>query len=133
MGVRSKFFDPRSVKTAARTAKGDVWHKLSPWLVILLVAGVLVLVVMVFQSPLRKNQQLIARKDWLQKQIEQQKAVSIRMEDELNALQNDPYYIERMARDILKYGRVGEVIFKFPQDLSDTGNPSAKPGAPRRR
>ncbi|MDR1304387.1 MAG: septum formation initiator family protein [Verrucomicrobiales bacterium] len=100
---------------------------------VLLVAGVLVLVGVVFQSPLRKNRQLIDRKERLQKQIEQQKAISIRMEDELNALQNDPYYIERMARDILKYGRVGEVIFKFPQDLSDTGNPPDQPGAARHR
>jgi cell division protein FtsB len=129
MGVRSKFFDPRSVKTAARNPNGDLWHKLLPWGYFLLVLGLGVLAFVLYQPVIHKSQELLDRKVVLQKQIEQQKNLSIGLEDELNALQNDPYYIERMARDILKYGRNGEVIFKFSQDLSDseTSKPTLAP------
>jgi cell division protein FtsB len=127
MGARSKLFDPRSVKTAARNHRGDLWHRLLPWGYFLLILGLGILAVAIYQPVIRKNQYQMSHKTRLLKQIEQKKNLSIRMEDELNALQNDPYYIERMARDILKYGRVGEVIFKFPKDLSDTENPPTKP------
>ncbi|MDR0533467.1 MAG: septum formation initiator family protein [Verrucomicrobiales bacterium] len=132
MGVRSKFFDPRSVKTAARTAHGDLWHRLLPWGYFLLVLALGVLAVVIYQPVIRKSQEQMNRKVWLQRQIDQQKALSMQMEDELNNLQNDPYYIERMARDILKYGRNGEVIFKFSGDLSDSENQPSKPTGAKR-
>jgi len=132
MGVRSKFFDPRSVKTAARTAQGDLWHRLLPWGYFLLVLALGVLAVVIYQPVIRKSQEQMDRKAWLQKQIDQQKAFSMQMEDEINNLQNDPYYIERMARDILKYGRNGEIIFKFPDDLSNSENQPSKTSTPRR-
>lgn len=132
MGVRSKFFDPRSVKTAARTTRGDLWHKLLPWGYFLFVLGLGVLAVVIYQPVIRKSQEQMDRKTRLEQQITQQKNIGIKLEEELNALQNDPYYIERMARDILKYGREGEVIFKFPSDLSDSENQPAKSNSPRR-
>jgi cell division protein FtsB len=132
MGVRSKFFDPRSVKTAARNPQGDLWHKLLPWGYFLFILGLFVLAWVIYQPVISKSREQMNRKAELQRRIDQEKAKSIQMEDELNALQNDPYYIERMARDILKYGRTGEVIFKFPQDLSDSENPPSKPFSPRR-
>jgi cell division protein FtsB len=133
MGVRSKFFDPRSVKTAARTPGGDLWHKLLPWGYFLLILGLGVLAVVIYQPVIRKSQKQMERKAQLLKQIEQEKIKEIQLNEELSALQNDPVYIERMVRDILKYGRPGEVIFKFPDDLGNSENPSAKPSSLPRR
>ena len=127
MAGHSKFFDPRSVKTAARRGQGDPWHKIMPWIYVLIIFSLAVGAVMLYKPVIGRNQELMARKAELQRKIELEKNKARHLEDELTALQNDPYYIERMARDILKYGRPGEVIFKFPDDLSNSENPPVKP------
>jgi cell division protein FtsB len=123
MGGYSKFFDPRSVKTTARRATGEPWHKIMPWLCLLVTLLLAVLAVAIYKPVINRNYKLMARRTELQRKIEQEKAKGRKLAEELNALKEDPYYIERMARDILKYGHPGEVIFKFPDDLSNSESP----------
>ncbi len=130
MAVRSKFFDPRSVKTTARAQQAHLWQKLLPWVYFLLIVGLGVLTFAIFEPVIRRSQNEQNLKINLQKQIEEQQQLSIKIQEELWALKDDPYYIERMARDILNYGREGEVIFKFPPyepNTSHPQDPSAKP------
>ncbi|MDR1191553.1 MAG: septum formation initiator family protein [Verrucomicrobiales bacterium] len=127
MGAHSKFFDPRSVKTAARRATGEPWQKITPWLYLLATLLLAVLAGVIYRPVILKNQELLNRKADLQVKIGRENEKKRQLEEELAALMNDPYYIERMARDILKYGRPGEIIFKFPDDLSNSENPPAKP------
>jgi len=114
MGARSKFFDPRSVRTAARAEQGDLWHKLLPWGYALIFVGIFVAAGCLFQPVIRRHRLEQMHHLSLQRQISDQQVLSIRLQEELYALQEDPYYVERMARDILNYGREGETIFKFP-------------------
>ena len=126
MGARSKFFDPRSVKTAPRTDQPDLWQKLLPWAYFLLMIGFGVLCFVIFEPVIKRSQNELNRKTLLEKKIEDQKQLSIKIQEELFALQDDPYYIERMARDILNYGYEGEVIFKFPPYEPNTaGSPDS--------
>ena len=126
MGVRSKFFDPRSVKPVARTKRGgDFWHKLLPTGYVVLGVSVVVAGLVPFQKQFARRNAEQNRKVELLRQIDREKGKSIRLEEEINALQNDDYYVERKVRDILKYGREGETIFKFSDDLFDSENPVA--------
>lgn len=113
MGVRSKYFDPRSIRTSARTEKGDLWHKVLPWAYLSVFIGALVLVGAIFWPVFKRNQDMIVQRSAIQKSIEEQQALSLILQDELYALQDDPYYIERTARDVLNMGKNGEVIFRF--------------------
>ncbi len=114
MAARSKVFDPRSIKTTARVDRGDMWQKLLPWAYACVVVLLLALVGAIYWPVFKKNQDHLARRIAVLRETQEQQAVSLRLQDELYALQDDPYFIERTARDVLNLGKEGEVIFRFP-------------------
>ncbi|MDZ4787454.1 MAG: septum formation initiator family protein [Blastochloris sp.] len=114
MGARSKIFDPRSIKTAVRADRGDLWQKLLPWLSSFVVILIITLGCTIYWPVFKKNQDYVMRKTSIQREIEEQQAFGLKLQDELYALQDDPIYIERTARDVLNMGKEGEVIFRFP-------------------
>lgn len=123
MGVRSKIFDPRSIKTTVRVERADLWQKLLPWFSAFVVLCVLVLIGVIYWPVYKKNQDYMAQRIAIQREIEEQQAVGLRLQDELYALQDDPYYIERVARDVLNMGKEGEVIFRFPAYVESKRGP----------
>ena len=114
MGVQSRFFDPSRVKTSRAKNSGGLWHRLMPWMYIVIFVLLLALAGAVFWPVLKRGQDLQYQKVALQRKIERAKIKSRQMNDELLALRDDRLYIERMARDLLNYGREGETIFQFP-------------------
>jgi len=113
MAARSKVFDPRRIKTTARVDRGDMWQKLLPWAYACVVVLLLALVGAIYWPVFKKNQDHLARRIAVLRETQEQQAVSLRLQDELYALQDDPYFIERTARDVLNLGKEGEVIFRF--------------------
>jgi len=115
MAGRPKFFNPRGVRSASvRSGGPDIWSRLLPVTYVLLGLGVLSLGGVVYWPQFQRTQELQNRKASLQREIESEQARTLRLQDELYALRDDRFYVERMARDVLHYARPGETVFKFP-------------------
>ncbi|MDX6767355.1 MAG: septum formation initiator family protein [Candidatus Methylacidiphilales bacterium] len=114
MGARSKFFDPRSIRASTRPSTGDLWGRLVPWFYFAIILGLLTLAGVIFWPQILKTQQAQARKIALLGEIESEQARTLKLQQVLYALRDDRFYVERMARDVLNYGKEGETIFKFP-------------------
>jgi cell division protein FtsB len=113
MAARTKLFNPRSIRPGARSSTSDIWGNMLPWLYLLVVLAVVTLGAVIYWPQVEKSQQLQARKLSIQREIEAEQSRTLKLQDELYALRDDRFYVERMARDVLSYGREGETIFKF--------------------
>lgn len=110
--MRAKYFDPASVKVAVRS--GDIWIKMFPWMCLLIIGLLIVLTAGVFWPVIKRNHDLQLTRAILQSRIEDAKSLNLQLQQENHALQSDRVYVERVARDVLNVGRVGEIIFQFP-------------------
>lgn len=119
MAARSKLFDPRSIRASARSASGDVWGRLLPWVYFGIAVGVVTLAAGIFLPLIKKSQQAQERKVAILAQIEREQNRTLKLQQVLYALRDDRLYVERMARDVLNYGKEGETIFKFPPYSGD--------------
>ncbi|MEM9399112.1 MAG: septum formation initiator family protein [Verrucomicrobiota bacterium] len=120
MEVPSKFLDPKRIRASrGKRASGDFWHRLMPWVYLTCFIFFVVIVSAFLWPQIKRNQDIQKRKELLAQRIEDIKEESRLIEEELYALQDDRLYIERMARDVLNYGRPGETIFKFPPYVED--------------
>ncbi|MEA3346775.1 MAG: septum formation initiator family protein [Candidatus Auribacterota bacterium] len=81
-------------------------------LIIGIVIGSIVLLIprWVAKSKLSKKQKELKEK------IVKGEEKYLRLKEELDALENDPVYLEKIARDDLGMKRSGEVIYKFEDD-----------------
>ncbi|MGF1678722.1 MAG: septum formation initiator family protein [Candidatus Methylacidiphilales bacterium] len=130
MPARSKVFDPRRVEaTVHKSRGGEFWQQLVNGATLLVLGLILTIAVMVFIPVVERHRELIQRRDVVLSQIESQRLLQLELQTQLNMIQGDRVYIERVARDVLNYGRQGETVFRFPDygkqqqpDLS--GSPS---------
>jgi cell division protein FtsB len=129
MEARSKQFDPRAVRAAGSRKGGESWHRLLPWLYGLVALLVIALIGAILWPQFETSMAYQKRKAELQGELAAQEVQSRILEEDLMALQHDPVYVERMARDILSVGRQGETIFRF-QPYSDN-RPTIIPGTTR--
>jgi len=129
MEPRSKFFDSSTVQIVPRS--GTIWTLFLPWLYLAIVALLVILVIAIFWPAIDRNQHLLTRKNDLTRKIEEEKRASLELQDHNLALQNDPIYIERKARDVLSVGHKGEVIFKFPPYTENSGFSSVSAKGPQ--
>ena len=125
MGERSKLFNPGSLRSGVKAPPGELWHKLLPWTYFALALGLITLAVAVYWPLIRRSQEINSRKIAMERRIEAEQARTIQLRDELYALQGDPLYIERMARDVLNCARGDETIFKFPSYREMAGETEA--------
>lgn len=115
MPGRSKIFDPRNVQTTARrTEQVELWQKLLSWATVAVILAIIGIAVALFLPVIKKHRALVAQKEYVLGQIEHEKSLSVQLQNEIHLLEKDPVYIERIARDVLNYGRQGETIFRFP-------------------
>ncbi|MEM6601054.1 MAG: septum formation initiator family protein [Verrucomicrobiota bacterium] len=115
MRGRSKVFDPRNVQTTARrTEQGELWQKLLSWATIAVIVAIIGIAVALFLPVIKQHQSLVAEKEAVQQQIQEENNLSVQLQNEIQLLDKDPVYIERTARDVLNYGRQGETVFRFP-------------------
>ncbi|MEM1157748.1 MAG: septum formation initiator family protein [Verrucomicrobiota bacterium] len=115
MRGRSKVFDPRNVQTTARrTEQGELWQKLLSWATIAVIVAIIGIAVALFLPVIKQHRSLVAEKEAVQQQIQEENNLSVQLQNEIQLLDKDPVYIERTARDVLNYGRQGETVFRFP-------------------
>lgn len=102
-----------------------IWEILT-WLVIslLLLAGVIGIAV--WYMPLfQQNQRLRKEIFTLENQIEKENRISETLKSQLDAYQNDPRAVERLARERLGYAKPGETVILFKP--SETHPPQTAP------
>jgi len=123
MEGKSKYFDPGSVKVAVKN--GSIWTQMLPWAYasVLILLGVLF--VGLFWPVIQKNIELREKKILMQTKLDEARSLSTRLQQQNHLLQNDPAYIEQMARDILNVGRRGETIFRFPEFKKESTDTNA--------
>lgn len=91
-----------------------------------LLAGVLFLLVTFFGGDygFLRLRQLQKKKQALQMHYKQVQAEILQLELEKNLLQNDPFYIEKIAREKYGLSRPGERVYRFlPGPASSRPNP----------
>ena len=73
-----------------------------------------------FLPQLLQIQQLRERRRELQKEIVQLEAENTQLRQQTKLLENDPLYVERIARKKLGVAREGEVIYRFDNEGSSS-------------
>jgi cell division protein DivIC len=115
MPVRSRVFDPRTVRAEPRRGSGgDHWQRLLRFGYFLVLLVMLALAGAVYWPVIQRHQSLEEKKQTIAREIDEGRKRTLLLQEELDALWSDPYFIERMARDLLNFGRPGETIYRFP-------------------
>ena len=131
MAGNSRLFDPSGL--GQPPAKGHYWRILQP-LVYSLVGLLFVAVVLaLFYPEWKKGQNMKGRLQALQSDIQNQKQELGELQELSGRLQDDPFTVERMARDTLSVARPGEVIFKFQPYATNVNTPGEAKGLMRQR
>lgn len=83
----------------------------------LLSVGVTVVILVVVVPNRAKTARLRAQRDKVQERVEDVKADVDRLAREIEALQNDPWFVERRLRSEYRYLRPGEQLLEAPAEL----------------
>jgi cell division protein FtsB len=101
----------------------DFWRAVNRFMVLLIGIGAVVVIVLAFVPELRRIQEMRANLDGLQHDLAGQQLLLRQQQRQEKWLQNDPAYVEILARDRLGVMKEGETIFRFDEPTIET--PSA--------
>jgi len=88
-------------------------------LIALLVILILLFIGLRYLPLIQQNEQYRRRIDFLDAELEKQRQESKQLQEEFNALRNDPKTVERLARQTLGYARADETIFRFDPPVTN--------------
>ena len=131
MAGNSRLFDPSGL--GQPPAKGHYWRILQPWVYSLVGLLFVAVVLALFYPEWKKGQNMKGRLQALQADIQNQKQELGELQELSGRLQDDPFTVERMARDTLSVARPGEVIFKFQPYATNVNTPGEAKGLMRQR
>jgi cell division protein DivIC len=131
MAGNSRLFDPSGL--GQPPAKGHYWRILQPWVYSLVGLLFVAVVLALFYPEWKKGQNMKGRLQALQAEIQNQKQELGELQELSGRLQDDPFTVERMARDTLSVARPGEVIFKFQPYATNVNTPGEVTGVNRNR
>jgi cell division protein DivIC len=131
MAGNSRLFDPSGL--GQPPAKGHYWRILQPWVYSLVGLLFVAVVLALFYPEWKKGQNMKGRLQALQTDIQIQKQELGELQELSGRLQDDPFTVERMARDTLSVARPGEVIFKFQPYATNVNTPGEAKGVMRQR
>ncbi len=131
MAGNSRLFDPSGL--GQPPAKGHYWRILQPWVYSLVGLLFVAVVLALFYPEWKKGQNMKGRLQALQADIQNQKQELGELQELSGRLQDDPFTVERMARDTLSVARPGEVIFKFQPYATNMNTPGEAKGVMRKR
>lgn len=100
----------------------SVWHFLNRLVFTLIVFAVLTATICVFLPELKKRTDQYVRIDELKAEIAREKITLDHRTREVDLLQNDPAYVEILARDRLDLMKEGETIFRLQADSRQRDN-----------
>jgi cell division protein FtsL len=90
-----------------------IWSKLTGIVVVLVVIAVLLLIGTCYLPVIQENTRMEAQIVKLQGQITAEQQKASQLQSEIDALQNDPKAVERLAREKLGYARPDETVVYF--------------------
>ena len=90
-----------------------IWSKLTTVVLVLVVVAVLLLIGACYLPVIQENQRMETQILKLQAQIQVEEEKSKELQNQIDALQNDPKTVERLAREKLGYAKPGETIIYF--------------------
>ncbi len=131
MAGNSRLFDPSGL--GQPPAKGHYWRILQPWVYSLVGLLFVAVVLALFYPEWKKGQNMKGRLQAMQADIQNQKQELGDLQELSGRLQDDPFTVERMARDTLSVARPGEVIFKFQPYATNVNIPGEAKGLMRQR
>ena len=131
MAGNSRLFDPSGL--GQPPAKGHYWRILQPWVYSLVGLLFVAVVLALFYPEWKKGQNMKGRLQAMQAEIQNQKQELGDLQELSGRLQDDPFTVERMARDTLSVARPGEVIFKFQPYATNVNTPGEAKGLMRQR
>jgi len=98
-----------------------IWSKLTQAVIALVAVAILLLIGMTYLPLIQQNENYRREIDRLDVEIQKQVETSKELQNEIDALRNDPKTVERLAREKLGYAKPGETVVHF--DVSPT-NPA---------
>jgi cell division protein FtsB len=100
-----------------------IWHRLSQFVIVLIVAacllGVFFWYLPVFEQNERMRHQILA----LEAQVQAEESKQIQLQTAIRNLKEDPKTVERLAREKLGFAKPGETVIFFEKPQSE---PSAR-------
>jgi cell division protein FtsB len=90
-----------------------IWSKLTSVVVALVVIAVLLLIGACYLPVIQENARMESQIVKLQGQVQTEEQKAKQLQDEIDALQNDPKAVERLAREKLGYARPDETVIYF--------------------
>ena len=96
-----------------RQSDPGVWRSLNRLLLLLIVVASSVIAVLALIPQLREVRGMTAKRDELRQKVEREKELLAARSREESLLQNDPEYVEVIARDRLDVMKEGETIFRI--------------------
>ncbi len=94
----------------------NVWKFIQRICLILAVGLIVTIVLRLFLPLMEKQQQLRAREDELRRDIQRAGEELRMLRLKQQKLQDDPRFVERIAREDLGYVKPGETLFRFVDD-----------------
>ena len=90
-----------------------IWSLLTNAVLVLVVLAVLILIGTCYWPVIQENERMQTQIMTLEQQVQKQEDQAKQLQSEIDALQNDPKTVERMARDKLGYAKPDETVIYF--------------------
>src|ERR1700722_5960377 len=90
-----------------------IWSKLTGVVVTLVVIAILLLIGTCYLPVIQENARMEAQIAKLEAQVQAEEQKSKQLQTEIDALQNDPKTVERLAREKLGYAKPDESVIYF--------------------
>lgn len=97
-----------------------IWSWLTQAIIALVVIAVLLLIGMTYLPLIQQNEQMRRRIDFLDGELDKQKQISKHLQEDFDALRNDPKTVERLAREKLGYAKADETVIHFDPPVTNT-------------
>jgi cell division protein FtsB len=98
-----------------------IWSALTKIVVGLVVLAILLLIGMCYLPLINQNERMRAENLRLQRELQKESENSKKLQTQIDALQNDPKTVERLAREKLGYAKPDETVIRFETN-SASGN-----------
>ena len=107
-----------------RRRNPETWHKANRLIITLIVIGAIAIGLFAFMPELERRRALTVQLDQEQAKLSNEQLIRQQRNREVQLLQNDPEYVEIIARDKIGVMKEGETIFRV-----DTSPAKATPTA----
>jgi cell division protein FtsB len=97
-----------------------IWQKLTRLMAVLIFLAAILAVVVWYIPLFQQNERMRKEIQSLHGQIRREEQAGRQLENQINALREDPKTLERMAREKLGYARTGETVIYFEQRVTNS-------------